>query len=114
MWVLGRNQNGFQLLLSQIGLGMSILSTGTNGLRDIQLGAAVGGCSDSIDYKFDGQLYKITGRTSVLVGAELRARLPGMKTACSSFSHQAKVPRTFALERGPGSGSHGEGTNLLT
>jgi hypothetical protein len=71
MWVLGKTQHGFRLVLSQIGLGMSVLATRTNGLRDIEVGAAVGGYYDSIDYKFDGESYKIAARTSELIGAEL-------------------------------------------
>jgi hypothetical protein len=77
MWVLRKSQNGFHLVLSQIGLGMSVLSTRTNGLRDIQIGAAAGGYSDSIAYKFDGQLYEITARSSELIGAELPRTLAG-------------------------------------
>ena len=70
MWVLRKTQRGFQLVLSQMGLGMTVLATRTNGLRDIQIGAAVGGYADSIDYKFDGDSYKIAVRTSDLFGAE--------------------------------------------
>ncbi len=71
MWVLRNTQRGFKLVLSQIGLGMGVLTTRTNGLRDIDVGAAVGGYDDSIDYKFDGESYKIAGRTSNLIGAKL-------------------------------------------
>jgi hypothetical protein len=85
MWVLRKNQNGFQLVLSQIGLGMSVLSTRTNGLRDIQLGAAVGGYSDSIDYKFEGQLYEITARSSEMIGAELPRTLAGYENRKQLF-----------------------------
>jgi hypothetical protein len=77
MLVLRKNQNGFQLVLSQIGLGMGVLSTRTNRLRDIQLVAAVGGYTDSIDYEFDGQFYVMTGRSSALTGAELPHTLAG-------------------------------------
>jgi hypothetical protein len=80
MWVLRKNQNGFQLVWSQLGLGMNVLSTRTNGLRDIQVGAAVGGYSDSIDYKFDGHLYQMTGRSSELIGAELPHTLAGYES----------------------------------
>jgi hypothetical protein len=80
MWVLRGNQIDFQLVLSQVGLGMSVLSTRTSGLRDIRLSAAVGGYYDSIDYKFDGQLYEITGRSSELIGAELPRTLAGYET----------------------------------
>jgi hypothetical protein len=71
MWVLRDIQRGFKLVLSQIGLGMNVLTTRTNGLRDIEVGAAVGGYDESIDYKFDGEAYKITARRSNLIGAEL-------------------------------------------
>jgi hypothetical protein len=77
MRVLRKNQNDFQLVLSQIGLGMIVLSTRTSGLRDIQVGAAVGGYYDSIDYKFDGRLYEMTGRSSEMIGAELPRTLVG-------------------------------------
>jgi hypothetical protein len=80
MWVLRKTQSGFQLVLSQIGLGMSILTTRTNGLRDIEVGAAVGGYDDSIDYKFDGESYKVAGRTSNLIGAELPHPLSAFRT----------------------------------
>ena len=80
MWVLRNTQRGVKLVLSQIGLGMSVLKTRTNGLRDIKVGAAVGGYEDSIDYKFDGESYKIAGRTSNLIGAELPHSLSAFRT----------------------------------
>jgi hypothetical protein len=80
MWVLRQTQHGFKLVLSQIALGMTVLTTRTNGLRDVQVGAAVGGYADSIDYKFDGQSYRIAGRTSELIGAELPHTLSAFKT----------------------------------
>jgi hypothetical protein len=80
MWVLRETLHGFNLVLSQIGLGLTVLATRSNGLRDIQVGAAVGGYDDSIDYKFDGQSYKIAARTSELIGAELPHTLSAFKT----------------------------------
>ena len=80
MWVLRNTQRGFKLVLSQIGLGLSVLTTRTNGLRDIEVGAAVGGYDHSIDYKFDGGSYKIAGRTSNLIGAELPHSLSVFRT----------------------------------
>jgi hypothetical protein len=80
MWVLRKTQRGFKLVLSQIGLGMTVIATRTNGLRDVQVGAAVGGYGDSIEYKFDGQSYKIATRTSELIGAELPPTLSAFKT----------------------------------
>jgi hypothetical protein len=80
MWVLRNTQRGFKLVLSQIGLGMSVLTTRTNGLRDIEVGAAVGGYDDSVDYKFDGESYKIASRTSNLMGAELPHSLSAFRT----------------------------------
>ena len=59
---------------------MTVLKTRTNGLRDIEVGAAIGGYADSIDYKFDGQSYIIAGRTSELIGAELPHTLAAFKT----------------------------------
>lgn len=80
MWVLRKTQIGFQLVLSQIGLGMSVLSTRTSGFRDIRVGAAVGGYYDAIDYKFDGKLYQIARRTSELIGAKVPGDLSGYET----------------------------------
>ncbi len=80
MWVLRKTQPGFKLVLSQIGLGMSVLATRTNGLRDIEVGAAVGGYIDSVDNKFDGDSYKIADRTSNLIGAELPNSLSTFRT----------------------------------
>jgi hypothetical protein len=80
MWVLRKTQPGFKLVLSQIGLGMTVLATKTNGHRDIQVGAAVGGYVDSIDFKFDGESYKIADRTSNLFGAELPHSLSAFRT----------------------------------
>jgi hypothetical protein len=71
MWILRDTQRGFKLVLSQIGLGMNVLATRTNGLRDIEVGAAVGGYDESIHYKFDEESYKTAARTSNLIGAEL-------------------------------------------
>ena len=80
MWVLRKTQDGFKLVLSQIALGMNVLATRTNGLRDIEVSAVVGGgYADSIDYKFDGQSYRIAGRTSELIGAELPHTLTAFK-----------------------------------
>ncbi len=80
MWVLRSTQRGFKLVLSQIGLGMSVLTTRTNGFRDIEIGAFVGGYDDSINYKFDGESYKIAGRISNLMGAELPHSLSAFGT----------------------------------
>jgi len=80
MWVLRKTQSGFQLVLSQIGLGISMLTTRTNGFRDIEIGAVVGGYEDSIDYKYDGESYKIAVRTSNLIGAELPHSLSAFRT----------------------------------
>ena len=79
MWVLRKTEHGFKLVLSQYGLGMGVLATKTNGLRDVQIGAIVGGYDDSIDYKFDGESYKIAGRVSKLIGAELPHTLAAFK-----------------------------------
>jgi hypothetical protein len=80
MWVLRKIPRGFKLVLSQVGLGMTVLQTRTNGLRDIEVGAAVGGYDDSIDYKFDGESYKIAARTSDLIGAEPPHTLSAFKS----------------------------------
>jgi hypothetical protein len=80
MWVLRNTKGGFKLVLSQIGLGISVHTTRTNGLRDIEVGAAVGGYDDSIDYKFDGKSYKIAGRSSNLIDAELPHSLSAFRT----------------------------------
>ena len=80
MWVLRNTPRGFKLVFSQMGLGMSVHATTTNGFRDIEVGAVVGGYDDSIDYKFDGESYKIAGRTSNLIGAELPHSLSAFRT----------------------------------
>jgi hypothetical protein len=80
MWVLRKTKTGFQVVLSEIGLGMNVLSTRTRGLRDIRVGAAVGGYDDEIEYKFDGKSYQIARRKSELIGAELPGSLSGYET----------------------------------
>ncbi len=80
MWVLRKTQTGFQIVLSQVGLGMNVLSTRTRGLRDIRVGAAVGGYADEIEYKFDGRSYQVARRTSELIGAELPSSLSVYET----------------------------------
>lgn len=80
MWVLRQTRHGFKLVLSQIGLGLTVLAARSNGLRDIQIGAAVGGYADSIGYKFDGQSYTIADRSSELIGAELPHTFSAFKT----------------------------------
>lgn len=80
MWVLRETQTGFQVALSQIGLGMNVLSTRTCGLRDIRVGAVVGGYADAIEYKFDGKSYQVARRTSELIGAEVPSKLSGYET----------------------------------
>jgi len=72
-----KRQNNFHVVLSEIGLGMNVLSTRTNGFRDIQVSAAVGGYSDTIEFKFVGRSYGIVGRTSELIGAQLPNTLSG-------------------------------------
>jgi len=80
MWVLRKTQASFQVVLSQTGLGMNVLSTRTRGLRDITIGAAVGGYDDEIEYKFDGKSYQIVRRISELVGAKVPGDLTGYET----------------------------------
>lgn len=80
MWVLRQTRDGVRLVLSQVGLGLTVLSTRSNGLRDIQIGAAGMGYVDSIDYKFDGQSYAIAARRTELGGAELPRALSAFKT----------------------------------
>jgi len=80
MWVLRKMQTGFQVVLSQIGLGMNVLATRTGGFRDIQVGAAVGGYVDGMGYQFDGNLYQISRRTSELVGAKVPDDLTGYES----------------------------------
>lgn len=79
MWVLRNTQHGFKLVLSQIGLDMSVLATRTNGFRDIEVGAADGGYELSIHNKFDGESYRIAARTSQMTGTEV-PRLSAFKT----------------------------------
>jgi hypothetical protein len=76
MWVLHKSSDRFQVLGTQ-GQGLTVLSTRTNGLRDIRVGASVGGYYDTIDYRFDGKSYQIAARKSELVGAEIPKDLSG-------------------------------------
>lgn len=76
MWVLHKASDRFQVLGTQ-GQGLTVLSTRTNGLRDIRVGASVGGYYDTIDYRFDGKSYQIAARKSELVGAEIPKNLSG-------------------------------------
>ena len=80
MWVLRKTQTGFQVVLSQNGLGLSVLSSRTRDFRDISVGAMVGGYGSDIEYKFDGKSYQMAGRTSKLAGAELPSDLSGYET----------------------------------
>jgi hypothetical protein len=98
MWVLRDTHHGFKLVLSQIGLGMDVLATRTNGLRDIEIGAVVGGYADSIDYKFDGESYKITARKSELIGAELPRTLSAFKTRRRRVSTTLRHIRSEFIE----------------
>jgi len=70
-WVLLKTERGFELVFSEIALQLTVLETRTNGLRDIQIGAAVGGYADFILYRFDGRSYGIAKKSSQLTGAEL-------------------------------------------
>jgi len=98
MWVLRKTQDGFKLVLSQIALGMTVLTTRTNGLRDVQVGAVVGGYADSIDYKFDGQSYRIAGRTSELIGAKLPQTLSAFKTRKLLVQLPAETPEAVRAQ----------------
>lgn len=100
MWVLRDTQAGFQLVLSQIGLGMSVLSTRTNGLRDIQVGFAVGGGGYDVEIedKFDGKSYEITERTSTLTSAKLPATLSGYETRKSFIQSAGQDAETVRAE----------------
>ena len=82
MWVLRRMESDFELVLSQLGLGLSVLSTRTNGFRDIQVGLVVAGYNDEFDYKFDGTSYQIAGRTSTFYAGEAKvpSSLSGFET----------------------------------
>jgi len=80
MWVLRKTQTGFQIVLSQIGLGLNVLSTKTRDFRDISVGAMVGGYGSEIEYKFDGKSYQIARRRSELAGAKLPSNLSGYET----------------------------------
>ncbi len=80
VWVLRKTQNGFRLVLSQISHDLEVLSTKTNGLRDIRLGALVGGHVDTVYYRFDGQSYEIARSVSELSGAALPRTLTGYET----------------------------------
>jgi len=81
MWVLRQTQTGFQVVLSQMGLGMNVLSTRTNGLRNIQVGAVVGmAYNNTTEYRFDGKQYQIARHTSGESGAQVPTELSGYET----------------------------------
>jgi len=80
MWILRKTQAGFQVVLSQFGLGMNVLSRRTRGFRDIRVGAVVGGYAAAIEYKFDGKLYQVARRTSEPIGEKLPSSLSGYET----------------------------------
>jgi len=81
MWVLRQTQTGFQVVLSQAGLGMNVLSTRTNSLRNIQVGAVVGmAYGNTTEYRFDGKQYQIARRTSGESGAQVPTELSGYET----------------------------------
>jgi hypothetical protein len=79
-WVLRKMRKGFTTVLSQIAHGLEVQQSKTNGLRDIRLDSVVGGYADTVDYKFDGQSYEMTGRSSELIGAEAPHDLSGYET----------------------------------
>ena len=59
-WVLRQTPAGFQLVLSQMASGLSILKTRSNGLRDIQLYTHASVSEHAItDFRFDGIQYRL-------------------------------------------------------
>ena len=57
-WVFRGTSNGHSLVLSTVALGLRVLSTKTNGLRDIEAGAVVSLRPSFVTYKFDRQHYQ--------------------------------------------------------
>lgn len=99
MWVLRKTQAGFEVVLSQIGLGMNVLSTRTNGLRDIRVGAVVGmAYACAIEYKFDGKAYQVSRRTSQMTGAEVPASLSGYETRNPLVQSRGETPELVRAE----------------
>ncbi len=80
-WVLRETASGVTLILSEIALGLAVLQIRTKGLRDIQLGAVVGGYADTLEYQFNGHSYELARRSSELIGAEIPRDLSGYETS---------------------------------
>lgn len=57
-WVFRSTSNGHSLVLSTVAFGLRVLSTKTNGLRDVEAGAVVSLKPSFVIYKFDGQHYQ--------------------------------------------------------
>jgi hypothetical protein len=80
-WVLHKTRTGFALVLSQVAHNLEVLTSRTNGLRDIELASAVGASYyGAIDYRFDGHFYEIVRRSSGSIGAEVPSDLSGYET----------------------------------
>lgn len=57
-WVFRGTSNGHSLVLSTAALGLRVLNTKTNGLRDVEAGAVVSLKPSFVTYRFDGQRYQ--------------------------------------------------------
>jgi hypothetical protein len=57
-WVLRKTSKGFDLVLSQSAHDLKILSTRSNGYRDIRLFSLTATTVITKDFKFDGKAYR--------------------------------------------------------
>ena len=57
-WIFRGTPNGYKLVLNVSALGVDLLRTKTNGLRDVSAGAVAGGEAVSVTFKFYGQKYE--------------------------------------------------------
>jgi len=57
-WIFRGTRNSHRLVLSTIALGLQVLKTKTNGLRDVRGGAIVRLKPNYVTYKFDGRTYQ--------------------------------------------------------
>lgn len=80
-WVLRRTGKGYDLVLDTIAAALDILETKTDGLQDIETyfpgSIAYAG---SQEFRFDGQRYQVTKRTSQTIGAKVPRDLAGYET----------------------------------
>ena len=79
-WVFsntGQIGEGYELVLSESGLGLTILNAKSNGYRNIEMGAAAGAAFLSVSiYRFDGQVYQRRECTRTNLRTKKTVRIP--------------------------------------